>query len=346
MIHASVSARSGPWARVASRRIVPSGSITSTQAASATAGTSSSSSRRSASSMSAAPSVMRAASASSSSWRRSVSALPRARIAASRWRAANTASAAPAATVTSGTAALSPNDPCQTGLISERKKASTPTSPTSRERAPSAIPSTGSRYQVRPKELSPVAMSTAARATSATSPPTSQGTVRRSTAAVYADALGSGGRVADQHPGPAGRLRAPARAAAAAHRRRRPGRPRGARRRAREALDQEGVEGRRAAAVGADDRPDDARGRRHAGQGPRPVGEGDPAGSRRPVDPELRRGLRVPEPRADGARRRRAAAASRSPASRPRSRPASRRWRSRSTTSRRPSRPAPTRSTW
>ena len=40
------------------------------------------------------------------------------------------------------------------------------------------------------------------------------------------------------------------------------------------------------------------------------------------------------------------AAASRSPASRPRSRPGSRRWRSRSTTSRRPSPPAPTRSTW
>ena len=189
MIHASTSARSGPWARVASRRIDPSGSITSTQAASATAGTSRASSRRRASSMSAAPSVIRAASASSSSWRRSVSAAPRARTAASRWRAANTAIAAPAATVTSGTAAFSPNDPCQTGLISDRKKARTPTRPTSRERAPSAIASTGSRYQVRPNWRSPVAMSTTARPASATSPPTSQGTLRRSTAAVYGGAV-------------------------------------------------------------------------------------------------------------------------------------------------------------
>ncbi len=127
--------------------------------------------------MSAAPSVIRAASASSSSWGRSLSAAARARTTASRWRAANTASAEPAATVTSGTAAFSPNDPCQTGLISESRKAITPTSPTSRERAPSAIASTGSRYQVRPNERSPVAMSTAARAASATSPPTSQGTL-------------------------------------------------------------------------------------------------------------------------------------------------------------------------
>ena len=129
MIHASISARSGRGrasrAAASSRR----GRSRRPRPRRRPPGRAARASRRSASSMSAAPSVMPrrvgeqlelAALASRH--------VPRARTAASRWRAANTASAAPAATVTSGTAVFSPNDPCQTGLISERKKASAPTS--------------------------------------------------------------------------------------------------------------------------------------------------------------------------------------------------------------------------
>ena len=94
----------------------------------------------------------------------------------------------------------------------------------------------------------------------------------------------------------------PLESAAAADRVDRPGRARGARRHAREAKHQEGGEGLRARARGADDRPDDARGLRHAGQGrgarlegraPRPVGRERAVG---------RRALRLPEPRPDRGR--------------------------------------------
>ena len=60
---------------------------------------------------------------------------------------------------------------------------------------------------------------------------------------------------------------------------------RGPRRRAREALDQAGVEAVRARARGADDGPDDARGRGHAGQGRGAVLEGRAARSVRPERP-------------------------------------------------------------
>ena len=57
------------------------------------------------------------------------------------------------------------------------------------------------------------------------------------------------------------------------------------------------------------DRPDDARGRRHARQGRRALLEGDPARPDRPDDPVGRRDLRLPEPRADRGRAPRAAPA-------------------------------------
>ncbi len=57
------------------------------------------------------------------------------------------------------------------------------------------------------------------------------------------------------------------------------------------------VEARCARPRDPDDGSDDPRGRRHAGQGLRPVREGDAPGSGRPVDPLGGRGLRLPEPR-------------------------------------------------
>ena len=89
-----------------------------------------------------------------------------------------------------------------------------------------------------------------------------------------------------------------------AHRRDRPGRARGARRRAGQAVDQEGVQALRARARRADDGPHDARGLRHARQGRRAGGQGDPARSRRPVRAELRGGLRLSQPRPDRGRAR------------------------------------------
>ena len=71
---------------------------------------------------------------------------------------------------------------------------------------------------------------------------------------------GAGARIAK-------RVRASARASAAAHRLGRPGRGRGARRGAREALDQARVEALRARPRRADDGPDHARGGGHARQG-------------------------------------------------------------------------------
>ena len=86
-------------------------------------------------------------------------------------------------------------------------------------------------------------------------------------------------------------------------------RARGARRDAREALDQARVEGAGAAPRDPDDGPDDARGPGHARQGRRALLEGDPPGSGRPLCAVRRRGLRLPEPRRDRERaaRRRAA---------------------------------------
>ena len=146
--------------------------------------------------------------------------------------------------------------------------------------------------------------------------------------------------------GPSARVRAAAQAAAAAHRRDRPGRRRGARRRAREAQHQEGLEGLGARARDPLLRPDDARGAGHARQGRGALLEGDPARPDRPERPVGRRGLRLPEPRADRGRAARAAPASRSRPSRPRSRPARARSTSSCATSRTRSRSAPTRSTW
>ena len=96
------------------------------------------------------------------------------------------------------------------------------------------------------------------------------------------------------------RPRAAARSSAAARRRRRRRRARGAGRRAREALDQEGLEARRARPGDPDDGSDDARRSGHARQGVGPVREGDASRSRRPVDPVRRRRLRLPEPRRRG----------------------------------------------
>ena len=98
---------------------------------------------------------------------------------------------------------------------------------------------------------------------------------------------------------PPARVRAAAQAAAAAHRLDRPGRRRGARGRAREALDQEGREGLGARARAPLLRPDDARGPGHARQGRRALLEGDPARPERPERPLGRCGLRLPEPRPD-----------------------------------------------
>ena len=94
------------------------------------------------------------------------------------------------------------------------------------------------------------------------------------------------------------RFRASARAAAAADRLDRPGRARGARGDARQALDQARVEGLRARARRAHDRPDDARGRGHARQGRRARVEGDAARPDRRERALGRRALRLPEPRA------------------------------------------------
>ena len=87
-------------------------------------------------------------------------------------------------------------------------------------------------------------------------------------------------------------------------------------------VDQEGREALGARARDPLLRPDDARGRRHAGQGRGAVLEGDPPRPERPERPVGRRGLRLPEPRRAPRRSGSPAAASRSPRSRPRSRPA------------------------
>ena len=105
-----------------------------------------------------------------------------------------------------------------------------------------------------------------------------------------------------ESPGARKGFRASARAEAAADRLRRRGRARGPRGCARQALDQEGVEALRARARDPDDGSDDARGRRHAGQGARARDEGDPAGPDRRLDPVVRGAVRLPEPRAGGGR--------------------------------------------
>ena len=93
------------------------------------------------------------------------------------------------------------------------------------------------------------------------------------------------------------RLRTAAQAAAAAHRLDRPGRRRGARRRARQAVDQEGREGLGARACAPLRRPDDPRGPGHTWQGRCALLEGDPARPERPERSIRRRDLRLPEPR-------------------------------------------------
>src|SRR5581483_10934920 len=93
------------------------------------------------------------------------------------------------------------------------------------------------------------------------------------------------------------RFRAPARAAAPADRLGRRGRARGAGGVAREAVDQEGVEGLRAGARDPDDGSDDARGRGHGREGRGPVVEGRPARPGRARDSLRGRPLRLPEPR-------------------------------------------------
>ncbi len=98
---------------------------------------------------------------------------------------------------------------------------------------------------------------------------------------------------------PRASLRAALRHTAAAGRRRRRRRARGARRRAREAVDQEGREALRPRPRDPDDGPHDARGRRHAGQGRGALLEGGPARPDRSDDPVGRGRLRLPEPRGD-----------------------------------------------
>ena len=101
------------------------------------------------------------------------------------------------------------------------------------------------------------------------------------------------------------RVRAAARAAAAADRLGRPGRGRGARGRAREALDQARGEAVRARPRDPLHGSDDARGRRHARQGRGALLEGGAPRSDRPAHPVGRGGVRLSESRA---RRGRAAA--------------------------------------
>ena len=98
------------------------------------------------------------------------------------------------------------------------------------------------------------------------------------------------------------RVRAAAQAAAAAHRRDRPGRRRGARGRARQAEHQEGLEALGARARDPLLRPDDARGAGHARQGRGALQQGGAARPDRPERPVGRRRLRLPEPRADRGR--------------------------------------------
>ena len=105
-----------------------------------------------------------------------------------------------------------------------------------------------------------------------------------------------------QAPVAPARVRASAQAAPSPDRLDRPGRGRAARRRAREALDQEGREGLGARAGDPLLRPDHARGPGHARQGLGALLEGDPARSERPERPVGRGGLRLPESRADGRR--------------------------------------------
>ena len=115
------------------------------------------------------------------------------------------------------------------------------------------------------------------------------------------------------------RLRASARAAAAADRIRRRSCARGAGRDAREAVDQARGEAVRARPGGPDDGPDDARGRGHARQGRGDHVEGHPARSVRPRSRRSRRSASIRtscRPRSSGL----AGRASRSRRSRPRSR--------------------------
>ena len=146
-------------------------------------------SRRSASSMSAAPSVIRAASREQLELVRSVSAAARARIAASRWRAAKTAIGGAGDHGDQRHGRSCPRtSPCQTGLISESRKAIDADEPDVARAgpgAPSRAPAAGTRCGRT--SCSPVAMSTAARAASAASAPTSQGTVAPLHGQVYAD---------------------------------------------------------------------------------------------------------------------------------------------------------------
>ena len=148
--------------------------------------------------------------------------------------------------------------------------------------------------------------------------------------------------------GSAARVRAPARAAAPADRLDRPGRRRGARRLAREALDQEGGEALGARAGDPDDGPDDARGRRHARARSRRSARRRCGRTRSTARfPSVAAVCVYPNLVAVARRSGSPAPASRSPPSRPASRPASapldvklaRRARRRSSS-------APTRSTW
>ena len=86
---------------------------------------------------------------------------------------------------------------------------------------------------------------------------------------------------------------------------RQPGRGRRTRRGSRAPLDQDHGEARRHQDRDVDDRPDDARGRGHARQGPPPVREGRLPGPARPEIPSVRRRLRLSRA---GRRRRRGAA--------------------------------------
>ena len=99
-------------------------------------------------------------------------------------------------------------------------------------------------------------------------------------------------RAWDGRPGPLGSLLGRVTAG-------RPGRRRGARRRAQAALDQEGVEAVGARPRDLDDGPDHARGEGHAGQDPGDVRQGDAPAAGRPDDPVGRRRVRL-----SGARRR------------------------------------------
>ena len=141
------------------------------------------------------------------------------------------------------------------------------------------------------------------------------------------------------------RIRAFAQAAPAADRVDRPGRGRGARRRAREAQHQEGGEALGARARDPLLRPHDARGPGHTRKGRGALLEGDPARPDRPEHPVGRGGVRLPEPR-PVAKERLAGTGVKVAASRPRCRQARARSTSRCARWRTRSPSARTRSTW